>query len=69
MTPASARCPQCGRTVPTRKTRFGDTVLSYHKMATIQDAQSIREYDSYAANPEAEPVWKITCPMSGQPVD
>ena len=82
MLDTAAVCRQCGRTIKTYTSRFGDLLYRRHKMAVLSDYNPIRRtpkelgaapakagVDSVASNPDATALWEVDCPMSGQVVE
>jgi len=64
------KCPECGRIVGTRKTKFGDVVFNHHAIQTMSSNWSELRLD-YAPghDPDRAPGSKTACPMSGQVVE
>lgn len=69
------KCPSCGRTdLKMRRNRFGDEIFPPHKMGRLSSYNPVHgtpaeiHEELKRINPLADPLWKIDCPMSGQPV-
>lgn len=61
---SSRRCPKCGRTLDTRKNRFGVEMWPQHKHGTA--AQS--GYHNRLREPGRRD-WEVPCDNSAQPVE
>lgn len=70
----TAVCPQCGREIKVRMTRFGDRVFARHKMGTAwtksgMPSESVKADLTSPYNAGAPYTHEIDCPMSGQVIE
>lgn len=65
-------CPACGRTLTTRRNRFGVEMWPSHMFAAASKLGRDERHAIWHANRDREPGredWKVPCDNSSQPVD